>query len=181
MRNSGVIKIVFAALGASLIAICSWITVPGPVPFTLQSFAVFFVLFLLGGRLGTYSVLAYILLGAVGVPVFSGFKGGVGALFGPTGGYILGFLLSALIFWLFSYLGGNSAKLGLLSAFVGLIIWYISGTAWFILIMSKNDSGMTVLKALSLCVFPFIAFDVLKILLARVLSARISKAIKWKG
>ena len=88
----------YIALMAVLLAVCSWISVPAPVPFTLQTFGVFCALGLLGGRRGSTAVLLYILLGAVGLPVFSGFQGGLGKLLGPTGGYILGFLLSALLY-----------------------------------------------------------------------------------
>ena len=70
------------------------------VPFTMQTFAVFLALGLLGGRRGTYAVLVYLLLGMIGIPVFSGFRGGPGVLLGTTGGYILGFLGSALVYWL---------------------------------------------------------------------------------
>ena len=86
----------FCAIGAALIAVCAWISIPAEVPFTLQTFAIFAVCGLLGGRRGTVSVLVYLLLGAVGLPVFSGFRGGLGALLGTTGGYILGFLALAL-------------------------------------------------------------------------------------
>ena len=77
-----------AALFAALIAICSWISIPTAVPFTLQTFAVFLALGVLGGKLGTLSVAVYLLLGAVGLPVFAGFQGGLGALLGATGGYL---------------------------------------------------------------------------------------------
>ena len=88
-----------AALFAALIAICSWISIPTAVPFTLQTFAVFLALGVLGGKLGTLSVAVYLLLGAVGLPVFAGFQGGLGALLGATGGYLAGFLLTALTVW----------------------------------------------------------------------------------
>ena len=76
------IDLVYISIGAALIAICSWISIPTAVPFTLQTFAVFAVLSILGGRRGTISVAVYILMGAVGLPVFAGFKGGIGVLFG---------------------------------------------------------------------------------------------------
>ena len=92
-RKMKTIDLAYMALGAVIIAVCSWISIPTVVPFTLQTFAVFSVLGLLGGKRGTISVLIYILLGAVGVPVFAGFSGGFGVILGPTGGYIVGFLL----------------------------------------------------------------------------------------
>ena len=87
------------ALFAALIAVCAWISIPATVPFTLQTFAIFAALGLLGGKRGTVAVAVYLLLGAIGVPVFAGFQGGIGALLGTTGGYLLGFLLTALIVW----------------------------------------------------------------------------------
>ena len=83
------------AICTALIVVCSWLTVPFTVPFTMQTFAIFFTVCLLGPWQGMISILVYILLGAVGVPVFSGFRGGLDALLGPTGGYILGFLATA--------------------------------------------------------------------------------------
>ena len=87
----------YTALFTVLLAVCAWITVPLTVPFTLQTFGVFAALGTLGGRRGTYAVAAYLLLGLAGLPVFSGFRGGPGVLLGTTGGYILGFLASALL------------------------------------------------------------------------------------
>ncbi|MBR6474866.1 MAG: biotin transporter BioY, partial [Lachnospiraceae bacterium] len=97
-RKYTTLDLIYMAIGAALIAACSWITIPFMVPFTLQTFAVFTIVGLLGGRKGFLSILVYILLGAVGLPVFSGFKGGIGVLAGTTGGYIIGFLFIALIY-----------------------------------------------------------------------------------
>ena len=89
------------ALFVALMAVCSWITIPLPwVPITMQVFGVFLALCTLGGQKGTICVFLYILLGAVGAPVFSGFKAGVGVLLGTTGGYIVGFIPMAMLFWL---------------------------------------------------------------------------------
>ena len=93
------VDLAYAALFAVLLMVCAWITIPLTVPFTLQTFGVFAALGTLGGRRGTLAVLAYLLLGLVGLPVFSGFQGGPGVLLGTTGGYILGFLASALLYW----------------------------------------------------------------------------------
>ena len=86
--------IVYIAVFAVIMAICSWISIPAAVPFTLQTFGVFIAVGILGGKRGTLSVLVFILLGAIGVPVFAGFSGGIGVLAGTTGGYIIGFLFS---------------------------------------------------------------------------------------
>ena len=90
------LDMVYIAIFAVIIAVCSWISVPMVVPFTLQTFGVFCAVGLLGGKRGTLSVLIYVLLGAVGVPVFAGFSSGIGSLFGVTGGYIMGFRKKAL-------------------------------------------------------------------------------------
>lgn len=91
----------YIGLFAVVIAICSWISIPTVVPFTLQTFAVFLAVAVLGGKRGTLAVIVYVLLGAVGLPVFSGFKGGIGVLLNTTGGYIIGFVFSALVMWAF--------------------------------------------------------------------------------
>ena len=91
--------LVLIALFAALMALCAWVTVPYAVPFTMQTFGVFLALLLLGGKRGTICMAVYLLLGAVGLPVFSGFRGGVGALVGSTGGYLVGFIVSALLMW----------------------------------------------------------------------------------
>ena len=101
------LDLAYIALMAALIALCAWISVPlGPVPFTMQTFGIFAALGLLGGRRGTLAFLIYLLLGIVGLPVFSGSSAGAGVLFGATGGYLLGYLAAALLFW------GLTAKLG---------------------------------------------------------------------
>ena len=97
-KKLSTVELVYIAVCAALMAVCSWISIPAPAPlapFTLQTFAVFLILLLLGGRRGFFTVLTYILLGAVGLPVFAQFMGGVGVLFGTTGGYIIGFLFTA--------------------------------------------------------------------------------------
>ena len=100
---------VLCALFAAILAVSAWLTVPGEVPFTLQTFGVFAALGLLGGKRGTIAIALYLVLGAVGLPVFSGFRGGFGVLLGTTGGYIFGFLLSGLLYWALTALLGNKA------------------------------------------------------------------------
>lgn len=169
--------IAYIALCTSLIAVCAWVTVPSAVPFTLQTFAVFLTLGLLGGKRGTIAVLCYILLGAFGVPVFSSFRGGIGVLSGVTGGYIVGFLFSALVYWGIAALTKNKFLWKGVAFFVGLIVCYAFGTAWFVFVKGRTGSPVDFVGALTLCVVPFIAFDVAKLFLAlfltRILTTRL--------
>ena len=89
VQRSKTYDIVYIAVFAVIMAICSWISIPAAVPFTLQTFGVFIAVGVLGGKRGSLSVLVFILLGAIGIPVFANFSGGIGVLAGPTGGYII--------------------------------------------------------------------------------------------
>ena len=175
-RSSHIRPMVYAAICAALMAVCAWIAVPGPVPFTLQTFAVFLALGLLGGRWGTVSVLVYILLGAVGAPVFAGFKGGIGALFGPTGGYILGFLLSALLVWAMERYLGRGRGVLVSSMVLGLLLCYLFGTLWFMRLYTGGP--MTFWGALMACVIPYVPMDGLKLALAFLLTVRLRPHVK---
>lgn len=176
--GSKVIDMVYIAMGATLIAICSWISIPTAVPFTLQTFAVFFVLLLLGGERGTLAILIYILLGAVGAPVFAGFNGGIGVLLGNTGGYILGFLFVGLIYMLFKKLLKKKIVIKIAALVLGLIICYAFGTAWFMHLYMKNTGEVGLLTVLGWCVFPFIIPDLIKMALAVVIAKRIEPVMK---
>lgn len=171
-------ELVFTALMAVIIAVCSWISIPTTVPFTLQTFGVFMAVGLLGGKKGTISVLVYILLGAVGVPVFAGFSGGVGVLFGTTGGYIVGFLLSGLVYWAMTAAFGEKLPIMIVAMVLGLIVCYAFGTAWFMIVYAKNTAPIGLMTALGWCVFPFIIPDCIKIALAVVLTKQLKKYVK---
>ncbi len=183
---------VLIALFAALMAICSWISVPTTVPFTLQTFAVFVTVGLLGGKRGTLAVLVYILLGAIGLPVFAGFSGGLGRLLGSSGGYIIGFLFSALVMWGMEALfripaaGGDKAGKGLvtkrngvlvLSMVLGLLVCYLFGTAWFMAVYTSANGAVALMTVLGWCVFPFIPFDLLKIALALAVTMTLGKHV----
>ncbi len=167
------LDIVYIAIGAALIAVCSWISIPTAVPFTLQTFAVFFVLLLLGGKRGTMATLVYVLLGAVGTPVFSGFAGGIGVLLGNTGGYILGFIFMGIIYILFTKLLGNRNWVKISALLTGLVVCYAFGTAWFMYVYLRNTGDVGLMTVLSWCVFPFIIPDLIKMALAFAMSKRI--------
>ena len=169
---------VYCATFAVLIAVCSWISIPATVPFTLQTFGIFVTVGILGGKRGSVSVLIYLLLGAVGIPVFAGFKGGIGALLGTTGGYIIGFLFSALIMWGMEVLLGKKLWVLAVSMVLGLLACYAFGTIWFMVVYARTSGAIGLMTALGWCVFPFILPDVIKIALALVLSKRLAKLIR---
>ncbi len=164
---------VFTAMFAALIAVCSIISIPiGQVPVTLQTFAVCLTAAMLGCKRGTLAVFVYILLGAVGVPVFAGMTGGIGILAGPTGGYIIGFLLTALTVGFAAERFSRKALPLILSMVAGVLACYAVGTVWF---MAVYKTGFV--EALMLCVVPFLVFDAVKIALAVLLSNRLSKVV----
>ena len=163
----------YIALFAVLMAICAWITIPMTVPFTLQIFAVFAALATLGGRRGTYAVAVYLLLGAVGLPMGAGFQGGLGWLLGTTGGYIVGFLCIALIYWLMTAKLGESLPVSIAASVLGLLVCYLFGTAWFMAVYARSTGPVGIMTALGWCVFPYVVPDLLKLVLAVTLSHRV--------
>ncbi len=177
-RKMNTIDLVYMALGAVLITVCSWISIPTAVPFSLQTFAVFCILGLLGGKRGTISVIVYILLGAVGVPVFAGFSGGFSVIIGPTGGYIVGFILMGLIYWLFEKLTEMKLVIRIIALLIGLLICYAFGTAWFMIVYAQQSGPIGLGAALGSCVIPFIIPDLVKLGLAILLVSRVGKYIK---
>ncbi len=164
------------SLFTALLAVCSWISIPAAVPFTLQTFAVFLAVGVLGGRRGTCVAAVYLLLGAVGAPVFAGFAGGIGYLFGNTGGYVVGFLFSALSMWgmeAVCRLLAPSNPVLLLSMVIGQLICYAFGTLWFVLAYTNSTGAVGFGTALSWCVLPYLLPDAVKIWLACALSRRL--------
>ena len=178
MHKTKTLDMVYIGLMACLMAICSWISIPTVVPFTLQTMGVFLAVGLLGGKRGSLAVLVYILLGAVGLPVFSGFKGGIGALLGTTGGYIVGFLASALVMWAMEKAFGKAKWVLPASMVLGLIACYAIGTAWFMVVYARNTGAVALMTVLGWCVFPFVIPDLLKIGLALFLTKALKRFVK---
>ena len=161
------------AMGVALITVCSWISVPMTVPFTMQTFAVCLVTALFGLRRGMWTVACYILLSAVGAPVFSGFKGGLGALLGTTGGYIIGFLFTALIVGLAVEKLGRRPWVLVVSMALGILVCYAFGTAWFMYVYARKTGPIGLGTALGWCVIPYLLPDAVKIALASALVGRL--------
>lgn len=172
-RKSNVLSITVTALSVAMLAVCSWISIPalGPfIPFTLQTFAVFLIAGIFNLKVSITSIIVYILLGVVGVPVFSGFKGGVSVLVGPTGGYIAGFVFCVLIIGLLKYIGKGSVVSLIAGMVLGLAVCYAFGTVWFYFVSGQSKA---ILEILSLCVFPFLIPDSIKMVLAVILVNRL--------
>ena len=159
----------YIALAIAINAVCAFITIPATVPFTLQVFGVFFTLEYLGGKRGAIAVWLYLLMGAVGLPVFSGFRGGFSVLLSATGGFIMAFAAVALLSFVLSFFRLPRFAHYLVAG-LSLALIYFGGCAWFV-----NMMGGTLVHALMVCVVPFILPDLIKIVLAFLLSARLGK------
>ena len=171
-------ELVLTAMLAAVIAVCAWISSPATVEFTLQVFGVFCALEILGGRNGSFAILVYILLGAVGLPVFAHFTGGLSAITGTTGGYIVGFLFIGLVYWAAEAFIGKHIAVRIASMLIGLVICYAFGTAWFMFVFTRTNGAVTLMQALKWCVFPFIPFDLAKMALALLIANRVKKYAK---
>lgn len=171
------VDLAYMGLFVALMAVCSWINIPTTVPFTLQTFAIFAAVAILGFSRGTITVIAYILLGLVGAPVFAGFSGGPSVLLGTTGGYIIGFIFTALITGGIIKVLGKKVWVMALAMVLGLIACYAFGTVWFIYVYARDVEAIGLATALGWCVFPFIIPDCIKIVMAIVLEKSVGRYI----
>ncbi len=165
------------ALLTALLCLCAWIGFPlGDVSITMQTFGLFLALGLLGGKTGSLACFLYLLLGAVGLPVFSGFRGGLGTLLGATGGYILGFLAASLVYWLITALFGTGLPVRAVASFLGLLVCYSFGTLWYALVWTKGG-GLSLGLILGKCVLPYLLPDLLKLGLALAATEKLKRII----
>lgn len=171
--HKAVRDMVYTAMFAALICVCSVISIPvGPVHVTLQTFAICLTAALLGWKKGTLSLIIYILIGCLGLPVFSG-KGGPEVLVGMTGGYIFGFVFTALIVGFAADKFGRGPVSVAVSSAIGIIVCYCFGTPWFMFV-THTDAAY----AISVCVLPFLIPDAVKIAVVTVLVGRLHKLLK---
>ena len=171
------------ALMTAVMCVLSPISIPiGPVPISLATLVVLLSVYILGTKWSIVSVVVYLILGMIGLPVFSGFSGGFAKLAGPTGGYLIGYIFLALIsgvIMTFAEKKFSEKKKIIPLTFVGMLIGtlvlYAFGTVWFILLMDT-----TFAYALTVCVLPFLPFDIVKIIIAiilgRTIRSRLAKA-----
>lgn len=178
MSSSSIRSLCQIALFAAIIAVCSQIQIPLTVPFTMQTFAVFSALAILGGKNGTISILIYVALGAIGVPVFAGFSGGLAVILGSTGGYIIGFIFTALIVGFVSDKFKGKLIPLIISMVIGILVCYAFGTAWFAVVYNRANEPASLATILGWCVTPFLIPDAVKIVIAAILTNRLKKFIK---
>lgn len=168
-------QLVLYSLFAALTAILSQISIPlpfTPVPINLATLSVLLSGAILGKNGGVISQLVYVLLGAIGLPVFAGFSSGIQIILGPTGGYIIGYIVAAFIVGIITEKYSKSLMTYIISMILGIIACYILGTAWFI-----HVTGSGLVAALTMCVFPFIIGDIIKIAAGSFLARRLRKII----
>ncbi|MCI9504487.1 MAG: biotin transporter BioY [Clostridia bacterium] len=182
VASSAAREVAYIALGIALITVCAWISIPlGPIPVTLQTFAVPFLGAVLGWKRGLASVVIYFLMGLVGIPVFAGFRAGVAVLFGPTGGYLLGFLVDVILVGVAKLLRLKNrwVRIGVLygAMILGAVFYFSFGTLWF-MTMYKGAGGISLAAALMMCVVPYLAPDAVKAALAALLAVRLERFVK---
>ena len=173
LRTTNTYAMAVTALMTAVTCILAPLSIPiGPVPISLTNLVIYFSLFILGTKKGTISYLIYLLLGLVGLPVFSGFTGGPAKLAGPTGGYIIGFIVMAVIAGLVI---DNCHKplIQLVGMIAGTIVCYLFGTVWFCIVADSTFKA-----ALGICVIPFIPADLIKMIIAMIIGPMIKKRIR---
>ncbi len=174
-KKNNLSSLILAGVFAAVTAICAWLTIPLPfslVPINLALLGVHLSGALLGWRYGLYSQLIYILLGAIGVPVFSGFSGGFGIITGATGGYIIGYAVCALVVGIFAGKSTSTPRL-VAGMVIGVALCYTLGTIWYV-----HLTQVGAWAALISCVLPFLPGDAIKILLALVLTKRLKPILQ---
>ena len=174
MKKSTVFNMTSCALMAALMCVLCPMSLPiGPIPISLSVFVILLTVYVLGTWRALVSYTVYLLLGAVGMPVFSGFQGGLAKLAGPTGGYLVGFWVMVLVAGLIMEAGKRNIWVTILGMIAGVAVDYALGTAWFVM-----QTQSTVAHALDVCVYPFIPFDAGKIVVAVLLGSMVYKGLQ---
>ena len=165
-RSERISRISICSMNAAILVICSFISVPTAPPFTFQSFGVLILTGLFGLKITLVSYMIYLLLGIVGLPVFSGFTGGFSVIIGPTGGYLIGFAFLIIVSSaLINVLGRGIFSLTLAFT-VGVIVLYVIATVYYSAVWLKDTSLSSVISSASVCVLPFLLADAAKTALA---------------
>ena len=170
-NDTNIKRFVMIALMSAIISVLSplSIVIPiSPVPISLATFAIYLTTYILGAKYGTISTLIYILLGMIGLPIFTAFTGGVAKIFGPTGGYIIGYIFLAIIAGVIIETNYDSIGVSFLGMIIGTIVLYLIGTMWLSFV-----AHMTFKEAILAGVAPFIPGDVVKMIIACIAGRKI--------
>lgn len=186
---TGTRRLTLCAVMAAVMCVLAPISIPiGPISITGGTLAIYLTACLLGGKWGTVTTLVYLLLGFVGLPVFSNYMGGAERLVGPTGGYLVGylpmiFLAGMVATWAFTRFrdqGSKGVAITLALQFLGMVlataVLYAFGTAWYCV-----QAGVDLQKALAACVFPFIPFDLAKMAVALLIGLPVRRRLEQAG
>lgn len=168
-------NLVITAMMAAVTCILGPLAMPlpfTPVPISLTNFVIYLAAFVLTWKYCTLSYIVYILIGAIGLPVFSGFGSGIDKIAGPTGGYLLGFVFTALICSVVNHKFRGKIYMYVAGMAAGLLVAYAFGTLWFM-----YQQGMGLKQSLVLCVVPFLIGDVIKIVVATIVGPALHKAV----
>lgn len=161
------------ALITAITCVLAPLSIPiGPVPISLTNLVIYISVMLIGWKKATISYLIYLLIGLVGLPVFSAFTGGAGKLLGPTGGYLIGFIFMTIISGIFVEKFKNSKALWGVGMILGTIVTYAFGTSWL-----AYQANLSFANALAVGVIPFIIGDIIKIIIALIIGSIIKKRI----
>lgn len=170
-------QICVMGLMAAVMCVLGPMSIPiGAVPFSFTIMVVYLAVYLLGMKMGTMSYIVYLLLGLVGLPVFSGYTGGVAKLAGPTGGYLIGMILMALICGLFMEKSSYKLLWSGIGIVLGTVVAYIFGTFWFMKLMD-----CTFMYAFTICVQPFLIGDAVKMVVALYVGREVRKRLGVAG
>jgi len=170
-RTSPARTVAYVALGVAFICACSYLALPFAVPITMQTLAIYLLICVLGEKKATFSIFIYLLAGAIGLPVFSSFTGGVGVLLGPLGGYLVSFLAMPAVNYAVCRARGRSTFSLAVGLSLGTLLCYALGSAWFAFV---NGAEGGLLSALATCVAPFILPDAIKIAIALFVYKRVA-------
>ena len=171
--------IAFTALLAAIIcAIAPWTVPIGPIPVSLATFGIYIASCVIDAKHGTVATIVYVVLGEIGVPVFSGARGGFGVIAGPTGGYIVGYVFLAVVTGLLIDFLGREKRIWIypIAMIAGTAVLYAFGTAWFLIVYTRTGA-ITLGVVLAKCVLPFLLPDAVKLALATLLRARLYRRI----
>lgn len=180
MRNPKITAMVTYAIVTALMCIFGPMSVPiGPIPVSLTNLIIYFAIFIIGTQGTTIAFVVYLLLGIVGLPIFSGYQGGPAKIAGPTGGYLIGFIFMSIICGVvYNKFKGSKLDIPMtvLGMIIGTLVAYAFGTVWFVY-QAKCELGY----AISVCVIPFIPFDLGKIVIANLLGRAVRKPLVKQG